>query len=134
MVPQEQELTMEEDEELEKICQVAEMEQSMTYYKENILAYIGGFIVRRILKSINCKVCADALLEKHNMNVYYLSLTNIKDNGGLVKPSADVVKILRKCEAFFRAYVSGCTDRSQNLECAEHQRNNRKPNSSSNVF
>ena len=110
MVPQEQELTMEEDEELEKICQVAEMEQSMTYYKENILAYIGGFIVRRILKSINCKVCADALLEKHNMNVYYLSLTNIKDNGGLVKPSADVVKILRKCEAFFRAYVSGCTD------------------------
>ena len=88
---------MDEDEELEKICQVAEMEYTMTAYKDK------GFIVRRILKEISCKECAEALLERQN----YLSLTNIKNSGGLIMPS---VEILKKCEAFFRAYVSGCTD------------------------
>ena len=107
LVPQQKELVMDEDEELEKICQVAEMEYTMTAYKDNILAYIGGFIVRRILKEISCKECAEALLERQNKNVYYLSLTNIKNSGGLIMPS---VEILKKCEAFFRAYVSGCTD------------------------
>ena len=38
--------------------------------KENILAYIGGFVVRKII------------LEENNKNVYYLNLTKIKDNSG----------------------------------------------------
>ena len=43
LVPQQKELVMDEDEELEKICQVAEMEYTMTAYKDNILAYIGDW-------------------------------------------------------------------------------------------
>ena len=47
------------------------------------------------------------MLEKHNKNMHYLNLINIKNNGGLVIPSADVVKILKKCEDYFNAYVTG---------------------------
>ena len=107
LVTEEQNQAIEEDIPLRQFCQVIEQESSMTYYKENILAYIGGFVVRRILKSLTCKVCAEALLEKGNKNIYYLSLINIKNNGELIVPSKDVMKIVKKCESFFNAYVTG---------------------------
>ena len=34
-------------------------------------------------------------------------MTHIKDNGGLVIPSDDVFKTLKKCETFFVSYISG---------------------------
>ena len=99
-----------DDFDLQEISSVIDEEQLMSVYKENILAYIGGYIVKKLISSIKCSKCVDALIETNNRKVYYLNLINIKDNGGLVVPSRDVVKILKKCEAFFVAYVSGGTD------------------------
>ena len=84
-----------------------EQEKTMTVYKENIVAHIGGFVVRNILKSPHCALCAEALLGRDNHHELYLRLTKIKDNGGLMIPSDDVFKILKKCESFFVAYISG---------------------------
>ena len=52
------------------VRRVVRQESSMISCKENILAYIGGFVVRKII------------LEENNKNVYYLNLTKIKDNSG----------------------------------------------------
>ena len=83
-------------------------------YKENILGYIGGFVVRKISKSLSCNICADALLEKKNPNAYYLNLTQqLKNNGGLIIPSEDVFKILKKCEIFLTAFITGRTENLQ---------------------
>ena len=110
---------LDEDVEFEELFRVIDQERSMSYYKENILAYIGGFIVRRLLEKLNCQECAAALLEKENILAYHNSLTNLKNRGGLVIPSIDVVRILKKCEAFFRVYVSGCTGDLQ-ISCVKN--------------
>ena len=96
--------------ELTAIYDVIEVEKRMTVYKENIIAYIGGFVVRKLSKSLHCPTCVDALLGQENQHAYYLNLINMKDNGGLVTPSEDVFRILKKCETFFIAYISGQPD------------------------
>ena len=37
-------------------------EQNCAPYKEAIIGYIGGYIVRDMVKDISCEVCAEALL------------------------------------------------------------------------
>ena len=65
--------------------------------KENILGYIGGYIVKKLQKIIDCNVCYNAMLSS---NKYYFnfSLVTQKDRGGLVYPSTDIVKILNIAE------------------------------------
>ena len=71
---------------------------NLSLYKDAILGYIGGYVVRKILKNLSCVVCADALICNDNLNAYYLSLTHLKDNGGLIYPSKDEIKVIRMCE------------------------------------
>ena len=79
---------------------------SVSENKENILAYIGGFIVRRLSKSIDCISCCGAMLAD-DITKRNLSLISLKDNGGLIYPSEDVVAILIVCEKYFHCYVRG---------------------------
>ena len=67
---------------------------TLSYYKEATLVYIGGFIVGKLLKSLSCEECSGALVK-------------FKDRGGLIYPSADVLKILKVCEIVFRTNISG---------------------------
>ena len=62
------------------------------------MGYIGGFGVRKMLKSLYCSTCAEALLGRDNHHARYLTLTHIKDNGGLIIPSDDFFKILKKTD------------------------------------
>jgi hypothetical protein len=71
--------------------------------KENILYYICGFIVRKILIKLNCLTCYENLLEKFNEHNYfqanaYSTFVNLKNRGGLVKCSDAVLKIVRFVE------------------------------------
>ena len=70
------------------------------------MGYIGGFVVRKMLTSLHCPTCAEALLGQDDHHERYLTLTHIKDNGGLIIPSDDVFKILKKAESFFVSYIS----------------------------
>ena len=69
---------------------------NLSLHKDAILGYIGGYVVRKILKNLSCN---------DNLNAYYLSLTHLKDNGGLIYPSKDVIKVIRMCELVFRGKV-----------------------------
>ena len=80
--------------------------------KEYTLAYIAGYIVRRMAKTITCTCCFDALISQ-SKNHEYLSLVALKDNGGLIYASDGVVKILSIAERVFRQFVS---DRRAHLQ------------------
>ena len=77
-------------------------------YKESILGYIAGYIVRKISTKLSCVDCHDALRYKapsaisdHQYSCFavpYLSLINQKDRGGLIKPSLSVFTIIHKAE------------------------------------
>ena len=81
--------------------------------KENALAYIAGCIVRTLTKKIDCTVCSESLITS-DREKKYLSFVALKDNGGLVYSSEDVVKIIVVCERYFRCVVSGETGLSMN--------------------
>ena len=74
--------------------------------KRVALAYIGGFIIRKLMKSLDCAVCCEAMIASDTTKKH-LSLIAIKDNGGLIYPSEDIVKILCVSEKYFKEYVSG---------------------------
>ena len=89
--------------------------------KENILGYIGGYIVKKLQKIIDCNVCNNAMLSS---NKYYfnLSLVTQKDRGGLVYPSTDIVKILSIAERVFKSFVIGADNRNPGISSSKHLR------------
>lgn len=67
----------------------------------NILYYISGFIVRKILKKISCIECIEKLLRKKSDHDYCsnnpaFKFLNMKDRGGLIHPSHDVFKVVQR--------------------------------------
>ena len=96
---------------------------SISYYKEAILGYIAGFVVRKIVGKISCPECANALhfdsskgtIQDHHYSHFtglpYLSLISLKNCGGLILPSKGVFQILVKSEKAFRVAVCGVDSR-----------------------
>ena len=75
-----------EDEDNEDMC-IRLNESSYSQYKDAILGYVGGYIVRKLLRNLSCEGCADALVVKGNktaMSANYRSLALVKERGGLV--------------------------------------------------
>lgn len=79
----------------------------------SILFYLGGFILKGILKCVKCVKSKDALLGTANDD--HASLTALKeyvsDGGNLIYPSKGVMKALIDYEENFTAINSWCTDK-----------------------
>ena len=77
-------------------------EQSL--FKENVLVYICGFIMRVLLKKESCLLCYTYLETSENRVTCFL-IKN-KQVGGLINPIVDIVKIVtitnRKCDRNFK--------------------------------
>lgn len=80
---------------------------SVLLYCENaavndIIAYIAGFVVRKIKKSIHCKQCS-TLLTLNTSDGSTSMLLERKNRGNLTKPLADIVGICQIAEQVFRS-------------------------------
>ncbi|XP_060866105.1 uncharacterized protein LOC132941892 [Metopolophium dirhodum] len=85
--------SLEEEEEIQDLF--PSMNNTFDIVKDNILYYISGFIVRCLLKKVDCQTCANSMLEtlsEHNYNHKYSHsiLVNVKNRGGLIKSSINV--------------------------------------------
>ena len=84
---------------------------SMTFVTENVLYYIAGYILRSILKSIDCDLCVESLLVPKQMSDHqyftspYGSLVQTKNSGGLIQSSCFVYKIVATAEKIFHLTV-----------------------------
>ena len=58
---------------------------------------------------MDCATCCRAMIAS-DVKKRHFSLIAIKDNGGLVYPSDDIVKVLNVCEKYFLMYVRGDGD------------------------
>ena len=77
-------------------------------YKEAILGYIAGYIVRTISTKSSCVECHQALFHRRppalldhgypTFEISHLALVNHKERGGLVKPSSSVYTIVKQAE------------------------------------
>lgn len=71
-----------------------------SFYKDNILYYIAGYIVFKVILFIKCKQCRSALIasQEHFYSKGVHSFTVFKNRGGLHVPSLSVFKILKETE------------------------------------
>lgn len=69
---------------------------------DNILGYIAGFLVRKIVAKVHCDTCIDALVEKvqptNSEDRDFMKLVTFKNRGGLVIPKDSVYKVVKKTE------------------------------------
>ena len=83
-----------------------DMSTPHSVYKQNILTYIGGRICRTMREHISCDICKCALFaSSKNDNMY--NLTKVKDNGGLLYPSHNVIGVLSVAENVFKQFRDG---------------------------
>lgn len=71
---------------------------------QQIITYIGGYVVRSLCKKIICETCINSLysINKSFQHV----LIALKDKGGLVYPSDDVIAICLKTESIIKTMLS----------------------------
>ena len=83
------------------------MSPKLTEVKDNILFYMCGYVVRKLLCSIACSNCGSMLLEEETDHSYchkhsYSVLTDNNNNGGLLHASASVFKVVSATEKEFQ--------------------------------
>jgi hypothetical protein len=71
----------------------------------NIIYYISGFVARRAMQSLSCLTCSSLLTDDSRVANCDM-LLKIKDLGGLVTPSKDLVTLLTFCESCVRSKFS----------------------------
>jgi DNA transposase THAP9 len=79
---------------------------ALSHYVDNVCVYIAGFVVRRLLPTVKCTDCRELLVDCDGANDSSSAFLCLKDNGGLIKPSADVIRIVKVAEQNVRHLVS----------------------------
>ncbi len=93
---------------------------SHTEFIKNVLFYIAGFVVSRLVKKMSCQSCNSCLIGSlsHSNHPYYdgynkshgaAAFTAFVNNGGLKIPSSSAYKIVEYAEHVFKFYV--CKDK-----------------------
>ncbi len=83
---------------------------NLSEFSSNIVVYIAGYVVRKLLKKLLCIACRVGLLDSTKVNSNYKLLMR-KDAGGLLFPSQSVVTVCTVTEQCLR-FISGCAEGS----------------------
>lgn len=70
--------------------------EGLTEFKESVVEYIGGFVVRQVRKLLKCEVCCTHLVSSSRDGPK--KLVDVKDHGGLVRVSWDTNKVCQVAE------------------------------------
>lgn len=76
----------------------------LSHYVDNVCTYIAGFVVRRLLPKLRCTECRELLVDVADSS--NCGLMELKNNGGLVRPSAGVVYMVQVVQQNLRLLVS----------------------------
>ena len=73
-------------------------------FVDNIVVYIAGYVVRKLLLYISCPDCRLTLIDEPKIasSTDYIFL-RLKNNGGLISPSPYFVCVLKKTEQIYRS-------------------------------
>lgn len=92
--------------------------EELTSTECSILYYLGGFILKSVLKSVSCSQCKDALIGTACNE--YASLTILKeyvrDGGNLIYPSSEVMRTLKNYEEYFTGAAAWCTNKIHTMK------------------
>lgn len=74
---------------------------STTEYKEEVIKYIAGCILRKLKKCMHCIECINALTAKTQTECNFI---NIKNRGSLLYPSKNLIYICKQVETAINIY------------------------------
>jgi hypothetical protein len=87
------------------LCVAGGAENLLSIYQHsnfiNDVAYISGFIIRKIIKKNVCDKCSVEIEVRSSES----KLLDRKNRGGLIKASHDVVQICKIVKTFFRSII-----------------------------
>jgi hypothetical protein len=66
-----------------------------SYYKDNMIYYICGFIVKKVTLKLKCEECCNLLLADDSDLSVYTHFTDFLSKGGLLRVSEDVFKLVK---------------------------------------
>ncbi|RVE40704.1 hypothetical protein evm_014645 [Chilo suppressalis] len=105
------ELNVTEDDEYRLLYEMAVFDeeasmlvQDLSDFSIQAITYIAGFVVRALMKTLKCETCIGALTVEDKEHEHY-KFTKVKDKGGLVYPSSDVITICKRMEVTIKATV-----------------------------
>jgi len=78
------------------------VDMDMDTYRQDIIEYISGFVVKQLKKTITCHICCDALVDQTKKH----ALIDIKNRGGLIKSSTDVITLCKASEQVFISRIN----------------------------
>lgn len=85
--------------------------QRISAYTEDVSVYISGFIVKKLQNKISCDICKNSLLSI----IQESKLAQIKDRGGLQKPSKCLQTVCIESEKIFRQYSNDFVNQKKNF-------------------
>ena len=88
-------------------------DESQNDLLDNILCYIAGFIVKNLMKVVQCTNCCEEMLihrdDPHGYSGISIRRDHLfslhKQRGGIIIPSSAVLKIIKRSEAIFKRRV-----------------------------
>ena len=80
----------------------------LSEYKEYVVGYFAGFVVRMVRKIIKCPDCLGSLSISSEMTSKTNLFLQMKDKGGLVKPSQSVVAVCKCTERCLQRMLLCC--------------------------
>lgn len=85
----------------------ASVPENLSDFSKNVVGYMGGFVVRKLLNAdrpiIKCMACAESLCEKCNAEHHpENALVGVRNRGGLIFPSESVLAICKRADELFR--------------------------------
>jgi DNA transposase THAP9 len=72
----------------------------LSQFVKDVCEYIAGFVVKRLINQLKCDVCRQLLVALPDDKTG--PFLELRDKGGLLKPSADVVSVVHTTEKLFR--------------------------------
>lgn len=75
----------------------------ITEMSRYIVAYIAGFVARKLNKTLKCEECVSVLMSNEILQIH--KLIDLKNNGGRVLPLKDLFTVCLKTEQYTRNYV-----------------------------
>lgn len=71
---------------------------------KQITGYISGWIARKLVKTIKCEICVDALYT--NQKLWFHKLVTIRDMGGLCYASENLFTVCLKAELVIKSHLN----------------------------
>lgn len=84
--------------------EVSMLIQDLSVFSIQAITYIAGFVVRALMKTLKCETCIGVLTANDKEDEQY-NFTKVKDKGGLIYPSNDVITICKRMEVTIKARV-----------------------------